>query len=368
MRRTMDAPIPMESQPVILLHPENYKGLYLHSEPMSSTGYGAFEIALRPAETKQDLVRIPLNISVAKPDGQFGPQLPIAKYLLPEKRDGWYIAQIPLAALGVPKAETGKDARICGLALTANSTSVLPDVFVRHIALLPDITLPTQPLAATVAVKIDVAANRHAISPYVYGVAFGSTAALSDLHPGMHRWGGNPNTRYNWLTNAWNSARDWQFRNHGDNSAKPTEPGKAASDFVTLSRTGKAAVLFTIPTIGWVARDGDTQRASVNVPAKGDMPLTTAEGAIAGYDPTENRERTSVRSVARKGSPLRYPPLPQPSEPGKDFAVAQDEFVYFLTKRFGTAKSGGVRFYAMDNEPDLWGSDTYRCTARAPRL
>ena len=36
--------------------------------------------------------------------------------------------------------------------------------------------------------------------------------------------------------------------------------------------------------------------------------------------------------------------------------VYQDEWIAHLKKTFGTASHGGVQFYAMDNEPDLWDS------------
>jgi hypothetical protein len=59
-----------------------------------------------------------------------------------------------------------------------------------------------------------------------------------------------------------------------------------------------------------------------------------------------------VRSVARKGAPFVDPP-----DLG-DGVVAQDEWVHHLVSRFGGAARGGVRYYAIDNEPDLW-SETH---------
>ncbi|MBF6591141.1 MAG: hypothetical protein IVW57_11530, partial [Ktedonobacterales bacterium] len=37
-----------------------------------------------------------------------------------------------------------------------------------------------------------------------------------------------------------------------------------------------------------------------------------------------------------------------------DPTVAQDEWIYHLVRRFGRASAGGVKYYAMDNEPELW--------------
>jgi hypothetical protein len=40
----------------------------------------------------------------------------------------------------------------------------------------------------------------------------------------------------------------------------------------------------------------------------------------------------------------------------KDSVVFQDEWVSHLVNRFGPADAGGVRYYAIDNEPDLWST------------
>ena len=34
--------------------------------------------------------------------------------------------------------------------------------------------------------------------------------------------------------------------------------------------------------------------------------------------------------------------------------MAQDEWVHHLVNKFGPASSGGVKYYAMDNEPEIW--------------
>src|SRR5262249_41110860 len=59
-------------------------------------------------------------------------------------------------------------------------------------------------------INIDAAAGRHAISPYVYGLAYAGTA-LQDLNCPIQRYGGNNTTRYNWQINADNRGSDWYF-------------------------------------------------------------------------------------------------------------------------------------------------------------
>jgi hypothetical protein len=127
----------------------------------------------------------------------------------------------------------------------------------------------------------------------------------------------------------------------------PQRPSAAADWFVENNRRAGADSLVTIPTIGWVARDNDVRNRGRGVPKAGGDPLPgdSPDGAIAGYDPGPNRRRTSRPSFPTSASV----PAEQKSE-----AVVQDAWVRHLKARFGAAKEGGVRFFAMDNEPDLW--------------
>ena len=199
------------------------------------------------------------------------------------------------------------------------------------------------PLPGSVVVTVDASGAGRPISPLVYGVAGADAPTLRQLGATLDRWGGNPSSRYNWANgHAWNAARDWDFRN-GNYTGRP---GSAADDFVTSALGAGAIPLVTIPTLGWVARDDDNQTRSIRVPASGGPPTRPGSNAIAGYDPAANRATTSVPSFARKNGPL----VDQP-DPGST-AVYQDEWVHHLTTRFGSA----MRYYAMDNEPDLWSS------------
>lgn len=75
---------------------------------------------------------------------------------------------------------------------------------------------PQNPVAS---VTVDAGANRHAIDPRIYGVAFGTTAQLTDLNVILNRYGGNNSSRYNWQLNADNRAQDWYFESIGDTSS-----------------------------------------------------------------------------------------------------------------------------------------------------
>jgi hypothetical protein len=210
-----------------------------------------------------------------------------------------------------------------------------------------------------VGASIDAGSPVRPISPLIYGLA----EQEDGLRPGLVRWGGNNASRYNWeLGNAWNAAADWEFRNgnYGATSAADRAPSGVADQAIAAARQAGIPFLLTIPALGWVARDDDNATRALDVPWAGGPASEPAadggqgeQGAIAGYDPSRNRAHTSIRSVARTGEPFQFPP------DRADAVVAQDEWVAHLVNRFGPASQGGVRFYAIDNEPDLW-STTHR--------
>jgi hypothetical protein len=205
--------------------------------------------------------------------------------------------------------------------------------------------------ALEVTVRVDKPLGT--INPYVYGMAQPSAVHFSELRLKLWRWGGNPASRYNWEKgNCWNAAADWEFRNgnYSNNARADRLPSGAADKAIAAGISAGTDAMITIPTLGWVARDDNNATASTGVPGAGGPPMGPGSDAIAGYDPASNRQRVSQQSLPRKGRPFADPP------DLSDDVVYQDEWVYHLNKRFGRASAGGVRFYAMDNEPDLWSS------------
>jgi hypothetical protein len=123
----------------------------------------------------------------------------------------------------------------------------------------------------------------------------------------------------------------------------------AADYYVARAKALSMTPILTIPALGWVAKSASNSQRSLDVPQSGG-PAVDANGAIAGYDPTANRQRTSVLSLPRKPGPFVL--QPDPNSP----VVYQDEWVNHLISKFGAANQGGVRYYAIDNEPMLWSS------------
>jgi Glycoside hydrolase family 44 len=110
-----------------------------------------------------------------------------------------------------------------------------------------------QAAKASVTVKIDVFANRHAISPMIYGVSIGTPADLKALNAPLNRQGGNNTSTYNWEVNANNLDFDWYFESYPFPGAVP---GGVADTFIQQSKADNATAMLTMPMIGWVAKLG----------------------------------------------------------------------------------------------------------------
>ncbi len=205
---------------------------------------------------------------------------------------------------------------------------------------------PPKPPPGVIDVSVDTTHDVHAISPFIYGIAKRDPQSVNGLGAAVNRWGGNPSSRFNWVIgHAWNAADDWEFRNL--NYGTPT--GSVSDAFVQANKVESMASVITIPALGWVAKSDRNADYSTGVPADGG-PATGADGQIQGYDPSLNRARTSVLSLPRKPAPFVLNP-----DPGSS-VVYQDEWVNHLKTLFGSAATGGVRFFAIDNEPGLWSS------------
>jgi hypothetical protein len=248
----------------------------------------------------------------------------------------WQRITIPLTALGV--ANTNNFDRFWIQLTTSGTTNAY---------YVDDITLqagaPIQPSTnANVTMQIDALANRHAISPLIYGVAFASSNQVADLNFTLNRSGGNNETRYNWLINAHNLDFDWYFESYPDANATP---GASADDHVANSRNGGAQPMITIPMIGWmpglgsgrgilysysVAKYGPQTSTDPYLPDAGNGLASPSGVAITNNDPNNANFLTN--------------------------SAFQQAYVQHLIGRWGSSTNGGVRYYFMDNEHSIWFS------------
>jgi hypothetical protein len=237
------------------------------------------------------------------------------------------------------------------LAAGAASTVLFPNPAARAQGAPPARAVKVRPaplpaITAPVTVTVDAAADRHAINPFVYGVAYADDAQLADLKVPLHRSGGNNTSRYNWNLDADNRANDYFFQSIGDNEGNANQPaGKRGDDFIQRSKAVGAQPMLTLPMVGWVAKLGP------------------------------NRTKLWSYSKAKYGAQTRYEFWNPDSGNGVSAATGQEittndpndanvpadatfqkPWIQHLVTKWGTAANGGLRYYLYDNESSIWHS------------
>ena len=248
----------------------------------------------------------------------------------------WQQINAPISTLVAPGQPL-----IDGFWLADRTGTAQPVFYLDDVVLVAGPPLPPTTNAA-VTVSVDAGANRHPISPQIYGTAFATSNQLADLNFTMNRSGGNSETRYNWQINAHNLAADWYFESYPDTSATP---GATADDFVANSKNGGAQAMITIPMIGWMPRLGPGR-------------AILASYAVSNYGP-----QTSVDpyfTVAGNGiSVTNNTPITWNNQNDANFptnSAFHQGYVQHLLGQWGAATNGGVRYYLMDNEESIWFS------------
>ncbi len=196
---------------------------------------------------------------------------------------------------------------------------------------------PVQSANSGPALTVSVAANRHAISPDIYGMNFADPTLAQELRLPVDRWGGNATSRYNWTTNVHNTGSDYYYENIAG--------GQTTDQFVDTDRAHGTKPIVTVPLIGYVSKASPVNHpffCGFSVAQYGAQQETdpynadcgngrhTDGTAITGNDPLET-------SVATDGS------------------FVQNWVAHFVA-RHGAAAAGGVPYYDLDNEPVLWDS------------
>ncbi len=214
--------------------------------------------------------------------------------------------------------------------------------FVVIVLLLPVALLAQNP---AVTVSVDASADRKPISPLIYGLSYASSAELSDLNVPLNRSGGNARTRYNWESNASNRAADWYFESLSEGS--PTA-GAVGDAFIAGAKSANAEAMLTIPMIGWVAKLGPSgeRRSSFSIAKYG----AQQDRDWQWFPDAGNGVRTDGTRIAG-------------NDPNDANMLADENFqagwMQHLVSRWGTASSGGLRYYILDNEASIW-QETHR--------
>jgi len=195
--------------------------------------------------------------------------------------------------------------------------------------------------AAGPALTVNPFAGLHFINRDIYGMNFADPALEKELKLPVDRWGGNATTRYNYLLDTGNHASDWYFENIPNQVADPTAlpDGSSADQFVEKDRAAGAATVMTVPLIGWVPKSRQQ----------------TCGFSVAKYGPQQSTDPWDPdcgNGVKPDGTYITGNDPTDTSTPaGADFVSG---WVKYLDAKYGDAAHGGVRFYDLDNEPDIW--------------
>ena len=217
------------------------------------------------------------------------------------------------------------------------------------------LTLPATPSMAATGPRltVDAAADRHPISPDIYGMANVDLRMAKEIRLPMLRWGGDQSTRYNWQLDSSNVGNDWFYMAGSDKPLRP--PGGTPDRAVLLSRQAGGRALLTVPIFDQLnnARGWDcSYPTSLFGPQRKVNPYV---------HPVVGGVRTDAGDgIAPDGKPL--PPL-TPEQIARAHRPNSPEFqqawVRHLVQQFGTADHGGVAVFELDNEPGGW-NNTHR--------
>jgi PKD repeat protein len=194
-----------------------------------------------------------------------------------------------------------------------------------------------------VTVAVDANANRHAISPLIYGVAYGTSTTLADLNAPLNRYGGNNASRYNWQLNADNRDFDWYFESIADTSSVAGERGDT---FISQSKAANAQAMLTLPMLDWVAKLGAnrTKLASFSQAKYG-----AQTGNDAQWYPDAGNGVLKATGQNITGNDPNDANVPNNT-------TMQQGWVQHLVSQWGMASGAGLKYYILDNEHSIWQS------------
>ena len=222
--------------------------------------------------------------------------------------------------------------------------------------------------STAVNVNINVLANRHTISPFVYGGnPSEGPAQATDLGMSLARFGGNEASNYNWQLHTYNAGGDWYFEdfNLGDFQGNPVD----SVQFITNYQNAGSHALTTMPMLSWVAQsaeNGSNGHWSYSVKAYGaqcsvDPNNTDAgNGMMAGGTPASCS--TSVPVTTQAVTTAYYPLLDSTTDNcSTGNCVYREPWAQALAAAFTSnacpvpySPITSCHFYDMDNEPDSW--------------
>jgi hypothetical protein len=188
------------------------------------------------------------------------------------------------------------------------------------------------------AMSVDMGSVTRPINPFIYGwdsfidptnqAAIEAEEKFIDLP--VNRWGGDATTRYNYLTDAYNSASDFWYQN--------SQNVPSFDDQFASNKANNIVTLGTMPLIGWTSLNNSVCSYSV-----------TKYGEQAAYNPYNSN---CGNGLATDGTTEI---VNDPTDTSEQIDVSfTTGWMQYLVNKWGTAASGGVAIYDLDNEPTWW--------------
>jgi fibronectin type 3 domain-containing protein len=210
---------------------------------------------------------------------------------------------------------------------------------------------PTAGSSNAIAVTIDTMANRHAISPYVYGGAYPRNAnTIADGGLAVVRWGGNATSTYNWQLGTNNADDDYYFEDFASSGFNNGTDGDSTT-FISDVKADGSNPLMTMVMLPWVAQsaeNGSNGHWSFSVAKYGAQCSTDYWNPDAG----DGLKTDCSTRLAANPNDAYFPLLDQPGNNDPAGSVYRNQWAAALATAFGSAP----HFYDMDNEIDIWGS------------
>jgi len=203
--------------------------------------------------------------------------------------------------------------------------------------------------------SVDVTANRHPISPDIYGMnSYSVSAADEAFHAEVRvpvtRMGGDAASRYNWKVDGSNAGFDWYFM-AGPGVANPVA-NATADAVVALAAASFGRTLLTIPLIPYINSVATNYDCSYPNP-----PFSDQQSFNPYVQPNGNSCGNGVQTDG--GTPILLTQAQVDRVNMPNSTAWATEWVQYLVGRYGSAADGGVLFYNLDNEPSGW-SNTHR--------
>jgi len=223
-----------------------------------------------------------------------------------------------------------------------------------------------------ITVNVNVLANRHTISPYVYGGAFPKDApTITDSGLSVVRWGGNAASTYNWKLFTNNADNDYYFEDYTF-GALNNSADSDSTQFIKDVEAAGSNPLMTMVMLPWVAQTPETSVTQGGVDNYHWVFSVSQDGACsskvdqyntdAGINLESDCSTTMVASstqINRAYYPLLDGP-PQAGDPAN--SVYRNQWAAALATAFGSGTCSipyspitSCHFYDMDNEIDIWG-------------